>query len=239
MLATPKDVTHTHLLPNPTGDQLEGTGGDLLTGGGDADDDALTPSLVAGLEGGPHHVDVAGAVEGVVATAVGHVDEFLLDGLLAQLAGVDEVGGPEAAGPLLLLVVDVDHDDAAGAALHRALHHRQPHATRPEDGHVRPLFHLGRHHRRPVPGRDPTTQQARPVHRRFRVDRYHRDVRHHRVLREGRRAHEVQDVLALALEPCRPVRHHSFPLRGPDLATQIRLARLAELAFAAFWGAVL
>ena len=42
--------------------------GDLLTGGGDTDDDALTPALVAGLQSGAHDVDVASAVKGVVAS---------------------------------------------------------------------------------------------------------------------------------------------------------------------------
>jgi hypothetical protein len=56
-------------------------------------------------------------------------------------------------------------------------------------------------------------------------------------LREGRGAHEVEEVLALALEARGAVRHNAFALRGADLAAEVGLSGLAELAFFAFGGA--
>ena len=49
----------------------------------------------------------------------------------------------------------------------------------------------------------------------------------------------MEEVLALALEARGAVGHHAFALGGPDLAAEVRLAGFAELAFAAFRGAVM
>ena len=43
----------------------------------------------------------------------------------------------------------------------------------------------------------------------------------------------MQDLLALAREPARLVRHEAFALRGAHGLAQVRLARLAKLALAA------
>lgn len=43
----------------------------------------------------------------------------------------------------------------------------------------------------------------------------------------------MEEVFALALESRRPVGHDAFTLRCSDLAAEICLARLAELAFSA------
>src|SRR3989338_9271029 len=74
--------------PDAAGDQLEGAGGDLGAGGGDADDDGLAPPLVAHLEGLAHDVDVADALEGVVdaadAVVVGHGDDVADESVAAS-----------------------------------------------------------------------------------------------------------------------------------------------------------
>lgn len=193
---------------------------------------------MAGLEGGAHDADVAGAVEGVVAAAVGHLDELLDDGLALELGGVDEVGGAELLGPLLLGRVDVDHDDAAGLLGDGALHHRQADAAGAEDGDVGALLDLGRDAGRAVARGDAAAQQAGAVHGGVLLDGHHGDVGDDRVLGEGRRAHEVEERLALAGEPRGAVGHDALTLRGPDLAAQVGLARLAELALLAFRRAV-
>lgn len=76
--------------------------GDLLARSGDTNNDALTPALVAGLEGGAHDADVASTVKGVVATSVSHLDELLNDGLVLEVVRVDKVGGAKLLGPFLL-----------------------------------------------------------------------------------------------------------------------------------------
>ena len=45
---------------DPSGDELERTGGDLLAGFGDADHDALAPAAMAAFQRLAHHVGVAG-----------------------------------------------------------------------------------------------------------------------------------------------------------------------------------
>ena len=44
----------------------------------------------------------------------------------------------------------------------------------------------------------------------------------------------MQQILAFAFEARGAVGHHPFALSCPDLATEVRLAGLAELAFTAF-----
>ena len=63
-------------FPHAPGHQLERPGADFLAGTGDADDDAFAPALVAALQRLAHHVRIARAVEAVVGTAVGELDEI-------------------------------------------------------------------------------------------------------------------------------------------------------------------
>src|SRR5690606_21487776 len=58
------------------------------------------------------------------------------------------------------------------------------------------------------------------------------------ILREGRGAHEVEQVLALALEAGGAVRHQSLALGRADLSAEVGLAGLAELALLALGGAI-
>lgn len=254
------DAAERAAFPYAAGDELEGcweelvrelwVGGgedrvrtpraDLLAGGGDTNDDALAPALVAGLEGGTHDVDVASAVESVVAAAVGHLDELLLDALGAELGGVHKVGGAKFLGPLLLGVVDVDDDDAAGLVLDGALDDAEPDAAGTEDGHVGALLEstlAGGDDGGAVARGDAAAQQAGAVHGSLVGDGNDGDVGHDGVLREGRGAHEVEEVLALGLEARGAVGHDALALGGANLAAKVGLARLAELALATLGGA--
>ena len=115
------DTTKSTALPYTASDELEWAGGNLLAGGGDTDDDGLSPSLVAGLESSAHDVDVACAVKGVVATAIGHFNKLLLDALAAELGGVDKVGRAKLLGPLFFGIVDINNDDLASLVLGSSL----------------------------------------------------------------------------------------------------------------------
>lgn len=186
---------------------------------------------------------VPGAVKRVITPTIRHLDQLLLDALIANLGRVHKVRGAELLPPLLLAIVHIHHDDLLRSVLHASLHYAQPHAPGAEDRDIRPLLDAAAATARgddgsAVAGRDATAQQAGPVHGRLVRDGDDRDVGHDRVLAEGGCSHKVQQVLALALEARGPVRHHAAALRGADLAAEVRLARLAELAFAAFGGAV-
>jgi hypothetical protein len=211
--------------------------GNLLSRRRHANNDALAPALMARLERGAHDADVAGAVERVVAPTVRHLNQHVDHALaLGQLGRVDKVGRAKFPRPRLLGRVDVHHNDPTRSLGDAALHHAQADAARAEDGHVAALLHLGRDARRAVARRDAAAEQAGPVHGRVLLHRHDRDVGHHRVLAESRGAHEVQDVLAAGAEARGPVGHDAAALRRADLAAQVGLARLAELALAAFGG---
>jgi hypothetical protein len=240
-LSASLDTTERATLPYTASDELEWTSGDLLTGGRNTDDDGLAPALVAGLERGAHNVDVTRAVESVVAAAVGHLDELLLDALVAELGGVDEVCSTELLGPLLLCVVDIDDDDLASLVLSRALDDGQTDAAGAEDGDVGALLDsavAGSDDGRAVTGCDAAAEQAGAVHGGLLGDGDDGDVGYDGVLRECGGAHEVEEILALALEARCAVGHDTLSLCGADLAAEVGLAGLAELALLAFWGAV-
>lgn len=97
------------------------SGRNLLSSSSNTDNDTLTPALVASLESRSHDVDVTSAVEGVVTATVSHLNELLLDGLVLEFHGVDEVSSTELLGPLLLAVVDIDDDDLGRAVLDTTL----------------------------------------------------------------------------------------------------------------------
>lgn len=191
---------------------------------------------MAGLEGGTHDVDVTRAVEGVVAAAVGHLDELVDDGLVLQLGRVDEVGGTELLGPLLLAGVDIDDDDLAGLVDDGALDNGQTDAAGAEDGDVVTLLDVGGDAGGAVAGGDAAAEQAGAVHGGILLDGDDGDVGDDGVLGEGGGAHEVQQVLALALEARGAVGHDALALGGANLAAQVGLARLAELALLALGG---
>ena len=213
------------------------SGRDLLSSSSNTNDDTLTPTLVASLQGSTHDADVTRAVESVIATTVGHLNQLLLDSLAVELSGIDEVGGTELAGPGLLAVVDVDGDDLAGLVLDGTLDDGETDTAGTEDGNVRALLDLGGDDGRTVTGGDTATQQAGAVGGDLGSHSDDRDVGDNGVLRESGGTHEVEEVLAAGLETGSTVGHHTLTLGGTDLATQVGLAGLAELALTAFGGA--
>lgn len=250
-------------LPHAAGDKLEccetvsttfsgshpGSGAeltasrDLLASSSDTDDDALAPALVAGLEGAAHDVHVAGAVEGVVETAVGHVHQPRLDrlALLQVLGRVHEVGATKLLCPLFLRVVHVNGDDLARTVLDRSLDDTETDAASTEDCNSSALLDAalaGGNDGRTVAGGDTAAEKAGAVHGCFVGDGDDGDIGHNGVLRESGAAHEVQKILALALEARGAVRHDTLALSRADGTAKVGLARLAELALLALGGAV-
>ena len=209
-------------------------GANLLAGCCDSDDDALAPALVAGLERRPHHAHVARAVEGVVAASICHLDQVLLDALAAKLGRVHEVGRAEFLAPGLLAIVDIHDYNLPGAVLDRALDDGEADAAGAKDCDVGALFYIRGHHCSPIAGGDTAAEQARTVHWRFGSDGYNGNIGDDGILGEGRGAHEVKQLFALVLEPRCSVGHDALALCSSDLAAKVRLAGLAELAFAAF-----
>lgn len=134
--------------------------GNLLSSSSDTDDNALTPTLVAGLKSSTHDTNVTSAVEGVVAATVSHLNQVFLDGLAGKLGGVNEVGSTELAGPGLLAVVDIDSNDLASLVLHGTLQDGETNTADTEDSDVRSLLNLGSDNRSAVSSGDTTAEQA-------------------------------------------------------------------------------
>lgn len=198
---------------------------------------------MARLEGSTHHTGVTSAVKGVVTAAIGHLNQLVLDGLaLLQFGGVHKVRGTELLRPVFLGVVNVYDNNLGGLVLDGALDDGQTDAAGAEDGDVGALLDAtlaSGDGGGAVTGGDAAAEQAGAVHGGLLLgDGDDGDVGDDGVLREGRGAHEVQQVLALAAEARGAVGHEALALRRADLAAEVGLARLAELALLALWGAV-
>ena len=192
---------------------------------------------MASLESSTHDVNVACAVKGVVATAVGELDQ-LVDNrrALGQSGRVDEVGGAELTRPLLLAWVDIDNNDLGGTIGNGTLDDAEANAAGAEDGDLAALLDVGGDGGGAVAGGNAAAEQAGAVHGGLRLHSDDRDVGDDGVLGEGGGAHEVEDVLATGAEAGGAVGHHTLALGGADLAAKVGLAGLAELALLALGG---
>ena len=179
---------------------------------------------MARLKGCAHDLNITCAIESIVTASVGHLDQLLLNTLIAEFAWVDEVSGTKLVAPFLLLIVHVHDDDFARAILHGPLDDRKTDAAGTEYGHVGALLDLGCDDSSAVARGDPTTKEARSVHGSLVCDGDDRNIRDDGVLRECGRAHEVQKILAFALESASAIWHDSLALGRSDLAAQVRLA---------------
>ena len=163
----------------------------LLSRSRNANNDTLPPALVARLERRSHNANITRAIERVIAPPIRHLNQLLLDALLAQLRGVHKVRSAKLLRPALLVIINVHHDDFPRPVLDRALDDRQADAARAKHRHVRALLHLRRDDGRAVARRDAAAQQAGAVHGCLVRDGHDGDVGDDGVLRERRRAHEV------------------------------------------------
>ena len=94
-------------------------------------------------------------------------------------------------------LVSVDRDDAIGARHHRALDHREPDPAEAEDRHARTRLDLRRVQDGADARGDAAAEQADLLERRVLADLRQRDLGHHGVFGERRRAHVVMARLAL------------------------------------------
>ena len=196
---------------------------------------------MASFQCSSHDAHITRAVKSVVATSVGHLDELLLDGLtVLELLGVHEVGSTKLICPLLLAVIYIHNDNLARSILDTALNDGETNASGTEDGDVTALLNTtlaSSDDRGTVTSCDTATEQACTVHGGLVGNFDNGNVGDDGVLGESRGAHEVKKVLALALKARGAIGHDTLALGCSDLATEIGLARLAELALFAFRGA--
>lgn len=227
------DTAERRTLPLATGNELEGTSCDLLTGSSDTDDRADTPTLVASLQSASHDPDVAGAVKGVVQTSIGDLDEVRDNVLVTELGRVDEFGGAKLLGPGLLLVVGIDGNDATSACIDSTGDDGETDTANAEDGDGGALLDLGSVGSGTPAGGDTASKQTGLVTWRLGVDGDERVLRDDGELREGGAAHEVEELFTLAAEALGLVWHDTLTLGGTNGLAEVGLAGLAELALTA------
>jgi len=213
----------------------------LLTGSSDTNNNRLAPTLVASLESAAHNMNVTSAIESVVTATISHLNKLLLDRLTLELRRINKVGSAELLSPRLLALIDIDGDDLASLVLHGTLDDRKTDATGTEHSDVGALLNTaaaGSDDGGTVTRCDTAAEQAGPIHGGVGGDGYDRDVGDDGVLAEGRGTHEVQERLATAGEARGTVWQDATALGCANLAAEVGLAGLAELAFAALGGAM-
>jgi hypothetical protein len=130
------------------------------------------------------------------------------------------------------------NDDLSSLVLGRSLDDGETDAASTKDSNVGALLDSalsGSDDGGSVTGGDTAAEQASAVHGCLRGDGDDRDVCYDSVLRECGCTHEMEEVFALALETRSAVGHNTLALSCANLAAQVGLARLAELALLAFW----
>ena len=135
---------------------------------------------------------------------------------------IDEIGHAEFARHRLTPRVDINPDDLVGADHARRLDHVQPDAAESEHDDVGARFHLGSKQHGADAGSDAATDIANLVERRIAADFCQCDFRHHDVIRKRRRAHVVEDRLAVDRKAAGRVRHQAAPLSRADCLAQGR-----------------
>ena len=173
---------------------------DLLAGTGHADDDRLAPAAVGAFQRVAHHLDVAGAVEGVVRAAdlvEGFVMSTMGDQIALDLCGLTKWVMPNRSPHSSLVVVDVDADDHVGPGHPQALDHVQPDAAQAEDHGLGPDLDLGGVDHRADAGGHAAADVADLVEGRVLAHLGQRDFGQDGVVGEGRAAHVVMHHRAI------------------------------------------
>ncbi|MNV25551.1 hypothetical protein D3C71_1166510 [compost metagenome] len=126
------------------------------------------------------------------------------------------MGHAELLAPGLAVGVDVDADDHVRAGKTQALQHVEADAAKAEDDRRGADLDLGGVDDRTDAGGDAAADVADLVEGCIGIDLGQRDLRQDRIVREGRAAHIVMDLVLADREARGPVRHHALALGGAD-----------------------
>jgi hypothetical protein len=226
-------TTEGRALPNTTCHQLERASGDLLTRRGNTDDGGNSPTLVASLEGSTHEVDVSDALECIVTASISHINQNLLDGLVAEGLRVDALGGTKGLGQLKLVLVDINTNDTSSSSLDATLDDGQADTAKAKDSASGSLLNLSSVKSGTITSGDTATQQANLTQSSLLGDLSNGDLGNDGVISKAGNTHVVEDSLSLAGETRCSIRHDTLSLSDADNGAQVGLARGAELARAA------
>lgn len=229
-------ATKSRAQPAPTGDQLERARRKLLACSGHANDAALTPTSVRGLQARPHDIGVASAIKSVVVSKLGraHLNQHLLDRLVVVLR-IYALRAAQLLCDVILLGVRVNSNDFAAVHGLAALNHRQTHGSKAKDDHGGEGVNL-----RTIPdgaqsSSNTTAKQAHLLQVGLRIDLRAGNFGEDGVFCERGAAHEVVNGRAILLE-CESgcaIRHDTLALCAADLWAQVGLRAHAEYAVGA------
>mmetsp|Transcript_5863 Transcript_5863/g.24238 ORF Transcript_5863/g.24238 Transcript_5863/m.24238 type:complete len:407 (+) Transcript_5863:165-1385(+) len=221
--------TESRTLPDASGDELERSGGDLLTRGGDADDAGFAPAAMCALQRRAHHLHVARAVERVVHAPLGHVHDDGLHRGVAVIGGAQAVRAPELGRDGELVLVEVHADDARRARHLRRLHDGEADGAEAENRDGRPRRHLARVPHRAQAGGHAASEEARLVQGHASVDLRGGYLRDDGVFGKGGASHEVKNFFPVdGGEAGGPVGHDALALRAPDGGAEVGLGARAK-----------
>ena len=130
--------------------------------------------------------------------------------------------------------IEVDADDLVGADHAGALDHVEADAAEAEHHDIGAGPDLGGVDHRADAGRDAAADVADLVEGRVLAHLGERDLGQHGEVREGRAAHVVEHLAAVAGEAAGAVRHHALALGGADRGAEVGALRQAGFALAAF-----
>merc|ERR1719334_2010444 len=144
-------------------------------------------------------------------------------------------GGSKIHGHGKLGLVEVDTDDRSGTSGFGTHDHRQTNGAESPNGDGGSLFDAGCVKDGAISGGNATSEKTDLIERRLHVDLSAGNLGDDRVFAERRRAHEMEQRLALATESGGSVGHLARSLRGTNLGAQIGLGGLAKLAISTLW----
>mmetsp|Transcript_14939 Transcript_14939/g.32108 ORF Transcript_14939/g.32108 Transcript_14939/m.32108 type:complete len:319 (+) Transcript_14939:246-1202(+) len=183
-------------LPRAARDQLEGASGNLLAPSGNTNDSGHAPTTGRAFQRCAHHLDISGGLKAVVHTAVGHLGNHSLDGLVKG-SRVEALSGAPLLCSLELSRVDVHSDDARRLGHDSTLNAGKADRPHAKHSHRRALLNLCSVEHSTPASSNTAAKEAYAVERSLLVDQSHGLLMQHSVLGERGSSHEMVDGLAL------------------------------------------
>jgi hypothetical protein len=146
-----------------------------LASSSNANDDALTPSFMAGLKGSSHNADISGTIEGIITPTVRKVNDIFLDGF-ADRCWIDEISCAEFLRPSFFRIVGIHRNNSGSSICDTSLDNTKANAARSKDSTCCSSLNFGGFGGGPKTRRDTASKKTSFVKRRTRVDSYDRNI---------------------------------------------------------------
>ena len=183
-IGAPARAAKGRSAPHPPCHKLKRTRLNLGTGRGNANDDALAPSLVTTLKRSAHNIDIANTFKRIISSAPCQLDQ-MTDQIVRELSRIDKIGHPELARHTLFRAVCINADNLPRTGQFQALNNIEANPAKTKHHSPAIGFHLGCVDNRTNPCRDPATNITNLVKRGVLANFCERNFRQNREIREG------------------------------------------------------